>query len=116
MDEAIPILHVKDAKIAVAWYEQLGYQKETEHRFEPSLPAFVCIARDGAARLFLSEHTDDAGGELAAVTTVYLRRDDLDTIARKFDAEVIEQAWGAREMCLTDPDGNRLRLGTSDHR
>lgn len=112
MDEAIPILHVDDAQIAVAWYERLGYLKESEHRFEPTLPAFVCIARNGAARLFLSEHSDDAGGELAAVTTVYLRRDDLDAVARQFGTDVIEQAWGAREICLTDPDGNRLRLGS----
>jgi len=111
MEEAIPILHVADAEVAVAWYERLGYEKESEHRFEPSFPAFVSIARKGTARLFLSEHTDDAGGELAAVTTVYIRRDDLDAIATQFDAEVVEQAWGAREICLTDPDGNRLRVG-----
>jgi uncharacterized glyoxalase superfamily protein PhnB len=111
MEEAIPILHVADAEVAVTWYERLGYQKESEHRFEPSLPAFVSIARNVAARLFLSEHTDDTGGELAAVTTVYIRRSDLDAIAAQFDAEVVEQAWGAREICLTDPDGNRLRIG-----
>jgi len=111
MEEAIPILHVTDADVAVAWYERLGYEKESEHRFEPSFPAFVSIARNGTARLFLSEHTHDAGGELAAVTTVYLRRDDLEAIAGQFDADVVEQAWGAREICLTDPDGNRLRIG-----
>lgn len=112
MDEAIPILHVADAEVAVVWYERLGYEKEWEHRFESSTPAFVALARNGAARLFLSEHRDDAGGALAAVTTVYLRVGDVDAIAERFDADVVEQAWGAREVCLTDPDGNRLRLGT----
>jgi len=113
MEEAIPVLHVTDADVAVAWYERLGYEREWEHRFEPSFPAFVSIARNGTARLFLSEHTDDAGGKLAAVTTVYLRRDDLDAVAAQFDEEVVEQEWGAREICLSDPDGNRLRLGMS---
>lgn len=111
MEEAIPVLHVADAAIAVAWYERLGYVKESEHRFEPSLPAFVAVARNGTSRLFLSEHTHDAGGELAAVTTVYLRRDDVDAVAKEFGAEVEEQEWGAREICLSDPDGNRLRVG-----
>src|SRR3954451_24444393 len=113
MEEAIPILHVADADKAVAWYERLGYEKEWEQRFEPSLPAFVSIARHGTSRLFLSEHDDDAGLPLAAVTTVYIRLRDIDAIAREFDVEVVEQSWGAREMCLTDVDGNRLRIGTS---
>jgi hypothetical protein len=111
MEEAIPILHVADAEVAVAWYSRLGYAPEWEHRFEPSLPAFVSITRHGTSRLFLSEHDEDAGGELAATTTVYLRVDDVDAVAQQFAAEVIERPW-AREFFLSDPDGNRLRIGT----
>jgi len=112
VEEAIPILRVANADRAVAWYERLGYEKEWEHRFEPSLPAFVCIARHGTCRLFLSEHGDDAGGPLLAGAVVYVRVDDVDAIAKQFDVEIVEQAWGPREVCLTDLDGNRLRLGT----
>jgi hypothetical protein len=106
-DEAIPILRVGDASVAVTWYERLGYVREWEHRFEPSFPAFVSIARDGAARLFLSEHRGDARPD----TLVYLRVADVDVVATEFDAEITEQPWG-REVHLTDPDGNRLRVGT----
>ena len=42
---------------------------------------------------------------------VYLRVDDLDAIAEEFDAEIVAMPW-ARELCLEDPDGNRLRIGT----
>ena len=112
VEEAIPILRVANADNAVNWYERLGYEKEWEQRFEPSFPAFVSIARHGTSRLFLSEHSDDAGGPLAAATTVYLRVLDLDAIAQEFEVEVVEQSWGAREVCLTDPDGNRLRIGS----
>ena len=112
MEEAIPVLRVAHADNAVAWYERLGYEKEWEHRFEPSFPAFVCIARHGSCRLFLSEHDDDAGGPLVAGSVVYIRVDDVDAIAKQFDAEIVEQAWGPREVCLTDLDGNRLRIGT----
>ena len=110
VEEAIPILRVANADHAVAWYERLGYEKEWEHRFEPSFPAFVSIARHGTSRLFLSEHRNDAGGPLAAQTTVYLRVRDIDAIATQFDVEIVEQPW-AREVWLTDPDGNRLRIG-----
>jgi catechol 2,3-dioxygenase-like lactoylglutathione lyase family enzyme len=107
-DESIPILRVDDAARAVSWYERLGFVKEWEHRFDPSFPAFVSIARDGTARLFLSEHRGDAQPD----TLVYLRVADVDAIAREFDSEIIDQPWG-RELHLTDPDGNRLRVGTT---
>jgi catechol 2,3-dioxygenase-like lactoylglutathione lyase family enzyme len=107
-DESIPILRADDAARAVSWYERLGFVKEWEHRFDPSFPAFVSIARDGTARLFLSEHRGDAQPD----TLVYLRVADVDAIAREFDSEIIDQPWG-RELHLTDPDGNRLRVGTT---
>jgi catechol 2,3-dioxygenase-like lactoylglutathione lyase family enzyme len=107
-EEAIPVLRVADAGAAVSWYERLGYAKEWEHRFEPSFPAFVSVARDGQARLFLSEHRGDARPD----TLVCLRVSDLDTVAREFDTPVHEQPWG-REVHLSDPDGNRLRIGTT---
>jgi catechol 2,3-dioxygenase-like lactoylglutathione lyase family enzyme len=106
-DESIPVLRVDDAARAVSWYERLGFVKEWEHRFDPSFPAFVSIARDGTARLFLSEHRGDAQPD----TLVYLRVADVDAIAREFDSEIIDQPWG-REVHLTDPDGNRVRVGT----
>jgi hypothetical protein len=62
-DEAIPILRVGDVAVAVAWYARLGDAKEWEHHFEPSFPAFVSLARNGGARLFLSEHRGDATAE-----------------------------------------------------
>src|SRR5215217_2504411 len=111
VEEAIPVLRVADAETSVAWYERLGYEKEWEHRFEPSFPAFVSLARHGTARLFLSEHSQDAGGPLVAGTVVYVRVGDVDAIAEQFDAEIVERPW-AREVWLTDPDGNRLRIGT----
>jgi catechol 2,3-dioxygenase-like lactoylglutathione lyase family enzyme len=106
-DEAIPVLHVSDAARAVDWYKRLGYKEEWTHRFEPSMPAFVSLARDGAARLFLSEHRGDASPD----TLVYLRMSDVDAVAKEFSAEIVDQPW-AREVHLTDVDGNRLRVGT----
>jgi len=107
VEEAIPVLRVANADSAVAWYEHLGYEKEWEHRFDPSFPAFVSVARHGTSRLFLSEHDGDAQPD----TLVYIRVGDIDEVAKRCGAEIVEQPW-AREVHLTDPDGNRLRIGT----
>ncbi|MFJ4868650.1 glyoxalase superfamily protein [Streptomyces sp. NPDC088757] len=107
MDEAvIPVLRVRSAATAVAWYERLDFVKRWEHRFEPGFPAFVEVAR-GEVRLFLSEHEGDARPD----TLVYLRVRDVDAVAAAFGVRVEEASW-AREVELRDPDGNRIRIGT----
>ncbi len=103
-----PVLRVADGTAAVAWYEQLGFVKEWEHRFEPGLPLYVAIAL-GDAQLHLSEHTGDA----QCGTLVYLYVDDLDAAAAALGVTAIdEMPWG-RDFEVADPDGNRLRIGTA---
>jgi catechol 2,3-dioxygenase-like lactoylglutathione lyase family enzyme len=104
-DQVIPVLHVTDAEAALRWYERLGFEREFEHRFEPGLPLYVGIQR-GNARMHLSEHAGDARPN----TLVYVWVDDVDAIAAQFNTPVSTQPWG-REIELTDPDGNRLRIG-----
>jgi catechol 2,3-dioxygenase-like lactoylglutathione lyase family enzyme len=105
-EEAIPILRVSKASDAVNWYARLGFRQEWEHRFEPGLPTFVSIVRQGV-RLFLSEHAGDARPD----TLVYIRVKQIASIAKEFGVPVTEQPW-AHEIHLQDPDGNRLRIGT----
>ena len=107
MEEAIPVLRVADAAASVEWYGRLGWVEEWVHRFDPSFPAFVSIARNGVARLFLSEHRGDATPN----TLVYVRVDDVDAVATVLGLTVDDQPW-AREVSTKDPDGNRLRIGT----
>ena len=107
VDEAIPVLRVTDVAQSVEWYGRLGYVQEWLHRFGRSFPAFASIARDGHARLFLSEHEGDANDK----TLVYIRVPDVEAVAKSFAAELVDQPW-AQEAHLTDPDGNRLRVGT----
>lgn len=102
----VPVLRVADAATAVAWYRRLGFVKQWGHRFEPGSPAFVEIAR-GPVKLFLSEHTGDARPD----TLIYLRVGDVDAVAAEFGVPVTTAPW-AREVELSDPDGNRLRVGT----
>jgi catechol 2,3-dioxygenase-like lactoylglutathione lyase family enzyme len=106
-DEAIPVLHVSDAARSIEWYRRLGYETEWVHRFGPAFPAFVSLAKNGSARLFLSEHRGDARPD----TLVYIRVPDIDAVTAAFSAGIVDQPW-AREVHVTDPDGNRLRIGT----
>lgn len=104
-EEIIPIFHAKDAAETAKWYVRLGFMIEGEHRFAPTLPLYLFLRR-GLIRLHLSEHTGDARpGSLA-----YLYVDDLDAVAEEFDTGIADQPWG-REVKITDPEGNRLRIG-----
>jgi catechol 2,3-dioxygenase-like lactoylglutathione lyase family enzyme len=108
-EETIPYLRVSDARAAAKWYRRLGFQKEWEHQFGADFPVTISVARDGrpGTRVFLSEHTGDAPAD----SLIYLRVGDVDAVAVEFDAEIRDSGW-AREVWLTDPDGNRVRVGT----
>ena len=102
--DVVPILRVADATLAAAWYARLGFGVEFEHRFEPHLPLYAGIRREGA-QIHLSEHVGDARPH----ALVYIWVDDVDAVAAEFGVQVDEAPWG-REVALTDPDHNRLRV------
>jgi hypothetical protein len=104
-EEIVPIFHVEDGYETAEWYARLGFVTEGEHRFAPELPLYLFLRR-GNMRLHLSEHKGDAGPN----TLVYMYVQDVDSIAEEFGVSVKDQPW-AREVQLTDPDGNRLRIG-----
>ncbi len=102
----VPIFRVHDAASTAQWYRRLGFEVTGEHRFAPGLPLYMFLQR-GAVELHLSEHEGDAN----PCSLAYLWVDDVDTVASEFGMAVESQPWG-REVQLTDPDGNRLRVAT----
>ena len=106
--DVIPVLRVSNAVDSLRWYRRLGFELVFEHRFEPHLPVYAGIRRDGA-QIHLSEHAGDANPH----GLVYVWVDDIDRVAAEFGVVVDDQPWG-REVYLTDPDGNRLRLASSE--
>ena len=104
-EELVPIFRVSGARDVVAWYHRLGFEVVGEHQFELGFPLYVFLRR-GDVHLHLSEHNGDAPiGSLA-----YFYADEIDSIAAEFHVPVESQPWG-REVELTDPSGNRLRIG-----
>ena len=104
-EQLVPIFRVKDATKASQWYMRLGFKVDGEHRFAPGLPLYMFLSR-GDEALHLSEHTGDA----KAPALVYFYVHDIEVIAAEFKSKILDQPW-AREVQLTDPDGNRLRIG-----
>ncbi|HUW02229.1 MAG TPA: glyoxalase superfamily protein [Acidimicrobiales bacterium] len=102
----VPIFRVTDAAETARWYERWGFEVVGEHRFGPDFPLYLFLERNGV-QLHLSEHVGDA----TPGTLVYFWVDDVDEVARIFDAGIVDQPW-AREIEVTDPDGNRLRVAT----
>lgn len=76
----------------------------SEHTFGRGFPKYLILRRNGA-HLHLSEHTGDAPPNGVA----YMWVDDVESIAAEFGIPSHEEAWG-RELELTDPAGNRLRI------
>lgn len=104
-EQLVPILHVKDGASTARWYERLGFEIEGEHRFAPKLPLYLFLKRGNLA-IHLSEHKGDARPN----TLIYFYVKDIEEFAQEFEVDVIVQPW-AKEVHLTDPDGNRLRIG-----
>ena len=103
----MPIFRVESARDVLPWDRRLGFEVIGEHQFEPGLPLYVFLRR-GEVHLHLSEHTGDAPPRSVA----YFYVDALDAMAVEFDVQVETQPWG-REIELTDPCGNRLRIGVT---
>ncbi len=101
----VPVLRVSSVRESAAWYGRLGFELEGEHTFGPGMPVYAFL-RAGDESLHLSEHEGDAPPE----SLLYIYVTDVEAIATEFGAAIVEQPW-AREVHLTDPDGNRLRLG-----
>ena len=111
-----PILRIFDeAKAREFYVEFLGFKVDWEHRFEPGLPLYMQVSREGCV-LHLSEHHGDAtpGAGIRIETT------DLDALHRELSQKaykysrpgIDEQPWG-RDMSIRDPFGNRLTFAGS---
>lgn len=112
LGKTTPILRIFDeAKAREFYLGWLGFEVVFEHRFEPGMPLYMGVRRDGCM-LHLSEHHGDASPGAAMRIEV----DDVDALQRELATRPYRHArptaetmpWGTRDMSVTDPFGNRL--------
>jgi len=104
-----PFVRADDALAAAEWYAPMGFELFGVYQPDPHEPRFVTL-RAGDHWLFVSEHQGDA----APNTLVYVQLADtaaVDAVARAYGAEACTWPWDMYEVHLTDPAGNRVRVG-----
>jgi len=117
LGKTTPILRIFDESKAREFYlDYLGFGVVFEHRFEPGMPLYMGVARDGCV-LHLSEHHGDASPAAA----LRIEASDVDALLAELAAKTYRHArpqielmpWGTRDMSITDPFGNRLTFTTA---
>jgi hypothetical protein len=111
MQRVVPALRVKSFPTSMEFYSRLGFVKEWVHQFEPGLPVFASIGRDGM-EINLTEHSGDC--QFGGLIHFYIP--DVDSYYKQIreNGIPVEQpptnslGPDLRDMVVVDPDGNRL--------
>jgi catechol 2,3-dioxygenase-like lactoylglutathione lyase family enzyme len=112
-----PILRIFDEARAREFYVGfLGFKVDWEHRFEPGLPLYLQVSRDGCV-LHLSEHHGDCSpGAALRIETSELEGFHRELLAKTYAYArpgLQEMPWGSTDMSIHDPFGNRLTFTTA---
>jgi catechol 2,3-dioxygenase-like lactoylglutathione lyase family enzyme len=112
LGSATPILRIFDVAKAREFYTgYLGYAVDWEHRFEPALPLYMQISRDGST-LHLSEHYGDGSpGQRVRVAAEGVESYHAELRAKDYGymrPELRTAPWGERSMTVIDPFGNHI--------
>ncbi|MEM6884824.1 MAG: glyoxalase superfamily protein [Verrucomicrobiota bacterium] len=115
MKPAIPNLRSFDEAMAKEFYVGfLEFQVDWEHRHAEGMPLYMQISR-GDCLIHLTEHY----GDCSPAGQIRIETPELDDYLHTLRAKdhpnckpgpIVKQAWGTREITLTDPFGNRLTL------
>jgi uncharacterized glyoxalase superfamily protein PhnB len=112
--QVIPVLRIFSVEKAKEFYlDYLGFKLDFEHRFDENAPLFMQISRDGLV-LRLSEHHGD--GTPGSVFTAHVEgvrelHAELETKNYGYYRPGLEETfYGALQLTLLDPFGNRLML------
>jgi catechol 2,3-dioxygenase-like lactoylglutathione lyase family enzyme len=116
----IPILRIFSVDKAREFYiDWMGFKVDFEHRFDPDAPLYMQVSR-GDLVLHLSEHYGDGSPGITVFVDVTgladLHRELAAKPYRYYRPSIEHKEWGANEMSLTDPFGNRLRLSEYDQK
>jgi len=110
----IPILRIFSVERAREFYlDYAGFHLDWEHRFEPDLPLYMQVSRDGLV-LHLSEHYGDGSpGAHFQVDFEGVNELHAELSAKNYPywrPGITETFWGTAQLNLLDPFGNKLSL------
>ncbi len=106
-----PILRIFDeAKAREFYIDFLGFKVDWEHRFEPGLPLYMQVSRDGCVLHLTEHHGDCSPGSAMRIQTDELDEFHASLLAKNYKnaRPGIQQMPWARDMDVRDPFGNRL--------
>jgi catechol 2,3-dioxygenase-like lactoylglutathione lyase family enzyme len=108
----VPILRSFDeAKAREFYLDWLGFKVDWEHRFEPGLPLYMQVSRDGIT-LHLSEHHGDATpGSHIRVEIKGVRELHAELTAKQYKNNrpgLETPEWGGLELTVVDPCRNLI--------
>lgn len=115
MQRVVPALRIRSYEASKAFYEKLGFDEQWKHQFEPGLPVFASVSRDGM-EIFLTEHTGDC--QYGGLVHFYVESvDECYAQFRQRGVVVKEPPSNSLgpdicDMLVVDPDGNRLSFLT----
>jgi uncharacterized glyoxalase superfamily protein PhnB len=110
--KAIPIFRIFDYQKALEFYiEWLEFTIDWEHRFEPDLPVYMQVSKNGLV-LHLSEHHGDAtpGSKVFIQCSGVKAYQEklLQKQYRNYRPGLNETFYGTWELHVVDPFGNHL--------
>ena len=108
----VPILRSFDEGKAREFYiDWLGFKVDWEHRFEPGLPLYMQVSRDGIM-LHISEHHGDATpGSHIRVEIKGVRELHAELTAKRYKNNrpgLESPEWGGLEVTVVDPCRNLI--------
>lgn len=114
----IPILRSFDeAKAREFYVDFLSFKVDWEHRFEPGLPLYMQVSRDGILLHISEHHGDGSPGTRFRIVVKGLRDFHAELIEKRYknNRPGLEQPdWGGLEMTVIDPVGNRITFAEDD--
>jgi catechol 2,3-dioxygenase-like lactoylglutathione lyase family enzyme len=114
----IPILRSFDeAKAREFYIDWLGFTVDWEHRFEPELPLYMQVSRDGVVFHISEHHGDGSPGAHVRVNIKGVREYHAELIGKKYKNNrpgLERPEWGGIEFTIIDPVNNRIAFAEAD--
>ena len=108
----VPVLRSFDEARAKAFYLGfLGFTVDFEHRFEPGMPLFFQVSRDGIVFQISEHHGDGSPGANVCVEVRGLKAFHAEISAKGYAnmrPGLKRPEWGGTDMTVIDPAGNHI--------